>query len=780
MDKLRRLFPFLEKLNRAAFRRLSVGTVVFLFSIVCLASPFMVPASYQELVGMLMTIGGCLEVMHSFRLVGEQQRKSGYNAGATTVGLGILVLGAPMLLSSALLLFMAFLFLADGVQQLWNFPGKLREGHGAWQAVLPAAGNFLMAFLLLYNPFYIPTLAIAGGLRLLGSASIMLTSPVLDTVDAGDQLIDELELPDYVELRELADKISQEQDTVRGVDRRWVAAFLVTLFAMHVARMPVEFSVVGLIGPFVAVLGDAFVALIFSFGIFTPLYTLARKVARRPLRVFIQVAFAPGSKLTLWRRVLRWLLTLRLRFAIRMRQASYSLWVALERGLALGLPVSAVLAGTVPIWGMNWYFDTENWASGVWDSYAAHRTYVWREAMVRASVQEDVRAWQGDGFKLKPDLEGGDFSFIVIGDTGEGDASQLVLKDQIIKCGNQPEVRFLVISSDVIYPDGAMRDYEHRFFLPFKGFEKPIYAIPGNHDWYDALESFSAVFFRPEDARRAIRARVAADQNISTTTEGRIESMLEHAQSLREHYEIDVGHQSAPYFQIQTDDFAFIALDTGILRRIDLDQRRWFTAALREAQGKFIMVLLGHPFYAEGLDWTATSEEFTEIRDIIHEAGVDVVMAGDTHDFEYYLEPGKRPTHHFVNGGGGAFMSYGPSLSYPAEPALSRSAIYPSSKDVIDKLERLTPWYKKPMWWWTRDFNAWPFSAKWLSAAFDYNYAPFHQSFVEVQVRPSEGVVRYIPWGVHGPLKWSELQRSAEFQTPAAEEDTAVFEIPML
>jgi hypothetical protein len=37
-----------------------------------------------------------------------------------------------------------------------------------------------------------------------------------------------------------------------------------------------------------------------------------------------------------------------------------------------------------------------------------------------------------------------------------------------------------------------MHDYEANFYLPFQGFAKQIYAIPGNHDWYDALEAFNA------------------------------------------------------------------------------------------------------------------------------------------------------------------------------------------------------------------------------------------------------------------------------------------------
>ena len=780
VEKLKDLFPYSSKFNRAALSRIGLGTVVFVFAVICLAAPFLAPASSNELVGFLLTLGGSLEVMHSFRLLGERHRRAGYFAGAMTVGMGILVLGAPMLVASALVFFLAFGFLADGIQQLYNIPGKKREGQSTLKAFLPVAGNFLMAGLLVFNPFYLSALALAGGLRLLGTASIMLTSPVLEATDAGEQITEELDLPDYDELRDLAIKISEEQEALRGTDRRWVAVYLITLFAMHVARMPSEFSVVGLIGPFVAVLGDAFVALVFTFGFLVPVYFLARRLLRRPMRAAFHLAFSPGADPVFWRKFLRGLLTLRLSFAIRMRQASYSLLIAVERGLALGLPIAAVIAGTVPIWGMNWYFDTENWASGVWDSYASHRTYAWREAMVRASVENDGTAFQGSGFSVTPDLGGEDFSFIVIGDTGEGDASQLVLKDQILKCGNKPDVRFLVISSDVIYPDGAMRDYESRFFLPFKGFEEPIYAIPGNHDWYDALESFCAVFMEKEAARRAIRARVEEDQNLSTTTDGRIDAMLEQAERLEDLYNLDVGHQRAPYFQLQTEKFALIAVDTGILRRVDPDQRRWLTSALREAEGKFVMLLLGHPFYAEGLDWTGGSEEFTDLRNIAGQFKVNVVMAGDTHDFEYYRDPGPPEMHHFVNGGGGAFLSYGPALAFPARPALPESAIYPTTEDVRTKIGTATPWYKLPLWWWTRDFNAWPFSAKWLSAAFDYNTAPFHQSFVEVQVRPSEGVVRFIPWGVHGPLKWSDLQRSEEFKTPGGEDEQAVFEFPIL
>ena len=159
--------------------------------------------------------------------------------------------------------------------------------------------------------------------------------------------------------------------------------------------------------------------------------------------------------------------------------------------------------------------------------------------------------------------------------------------------------------------------------------------------------------------------------------------------------------------------------------------------------------------------------------------GVAMVMAGDTHDLEYYAErshPGASPTmHHWVNGGGGAYLSFGTALAWPAEPATTTWAHYPGRADVAAKIEASTPWWKRPAWWWTRDLGAWPFTAEWLSALFDSNEAPFYQSFVEIRVEPSARRVRVLPWGVHGRLHWSDLDASADLR-PAGMTDESLVE----
>src|SRR5690606_18863121 len=148
------------------------------------------------------------------------------------------------------------------------------------------------------------------------------------------------------------------------------------------------------------------------------------------------------------------------------------------------------------------------------------------------------------------------------------------------------------------------------FWLPFKGVTRPVYAIPGNHDWYDALEGFVATFFEPDAGRAAIGARIEVDERLTSTTSRTIEQLIAEASRLRREYRVPTGYQQAPFFQVQADGFALLAVDTGVLRNVDDEQRRWLTQALQASRGKLIMVVLGHPFLAAGLNQTADDPGF--------------------------------------------------------------------------------------------------------------------------------------------------------------------------
>jgi uncharacterized membrane protein HdeD (DUF308 family)/3',5'-cyclic AMP phosphodiesterase CpdA len=764
--------------NRARF---GLGTVTLLLAGLAAATPLLAGETPLMLVGALLTLAGVLETLHSLRRVSAGSRRSAARSGGFTIAMGLLVLSAPSLAGSGLVLLLGLFFLADGVRQTTAFWRERRRGQPARRAAWAAAGNLGAAAVLfvLWNVASTGwVVALAGAARILGAGWNMVTAPVHSIGDRFETFSEAMGLPDDPDVQATGERLLEEERQRRPVDRGWILAFLATLFAIHVGRMEADWTIVGLLGPFVAVLGDVLIALLLAFCVLGPARLGVRRLVR-PLRRWAWGRVQAGKDSPQWGdRWLRSWLGWQLRLSIRARQGRYSLPFVAERALGAGLPVVAVFVATVPIWGMSWYFDTENWAAGIYNSWAEQRADSWRVAMVRA-VRAATPAGPVESFEVRPPGLDGDWSFLVVGDPGEGDASQRALVSQILRVGGGADVRFLVISSDVVYPTGAMRNYEANFWLPLQGFERPVYAIPGNHDWYDALEGFAATFYEADAARATIRARVEADHRLTSTTERRITELVDQASHLRAAYRVPTGFQRAPYFHVQAERFALIAVDTGVLRQVDPDQLAWLRSALERARGKFTMVILGHPFYAGGHYQATDDDAFAAVHRLLREHRVAVAMAGDTHDLEWYVEryaagPDQQVMHHVVNGGGGAYLSFGTALAWPTEPATPEWAFYPSRAAVVDKIDRYTPWWKWPFWEWTRRFGAWPYSPELLSAAFDYNVAPFYQSFVEVRVEPTAGRVRLIPYGVHGRLRWSDLQASPRLPPAGANADTPV------
>jgi uncharacterized membrane protein HdeD (DUF308 family)/3',5'-cyclic AMP phosphodiesterase CpdA len=755
--------------------------VVSVFGVLALLAPFGAAEQPLRRVGALLAVGGALQILHGVRRADDAALKRAVTGGVFSTLMGLLVLVAPDTASAALVLFLAITFAMDGIGYL--FSGRRGTGQARTVSWLGAAGDLATAAALLFLWRTADTwmVAIAAALRLFGIAWAMATTPVHTTEDAAKTVIDDLGLGDHPEAVTLAEQITLEERVRSSSDRRWTIAFLVTLFAIHSTRLQSDGTLLGYAAPAIAVVGDAALALLFAFLIATPmavsLRSSTRWIERTVWRWYLSVDAKDGG---LRRRAAGAWLRYRLRAAVQLREARFSVPAAMWRCLAIGVPIAAIVAATVPVWGMSWFFDTENWASGIWNSWAEARTDTWREAMVRA-----VPGGAGPAtFAVTaPGIESGDFSFVVIGDTGEGDASQQVLRDQIQTVMDRDEVKFLAISSDVVYPNGSMIDYENRFWLQFKGVTKPVFAIPGNHDWYDALEAFLATFLQHDAARAAMRARAEADLKLTSTSESRIDHLIAEAARLRGEYNVPTGFQRGPFFEIQTDRFALVAVDTGIVKRIDPAQRAWLESALDRARGKLIMAVLGHPLYAKSFDMAANNPDFARLKQLLVDRGVAIVMAGDTHDLEYYAEPtaGGRPAvQYFVNGGGGAYLSLGTGLDWPDRPLTPEWAYYPPRDAIAAKIQRETPWWKRPAWWWTTRYHAWPFSSEYLSALFDYNVAPFFQSFFEIRVERSANRVRLWPYGVHGRLRWRDLSRSAAIGiATGGPDDFAEWVVPM-
>ena len=492
-----------------AFALLTLG-----LGLLALLSPLGGSEHPESRVGVLLAMAATIEALHALRRSTAAARRQGTASALISMAIALFLINAPFVAGQALRIVIGVWFAVDAIRYAITAlrrGGRRERGFAALAAFGNGAGVLVMVLPRDWDLAWI--VAIAGAYRIAGIAWNMVTAQVRTTADASETVADELGFSGEPGAAALVAEVDAAERARVSIDRGWTLSFIATLFAIHIGRMSTDLTLLGVLSPAVAVAGDMLIAALFTLLVLNPSYLAwrgpTRWIERRLWRRYFaqsRTSGTPGTRLD--RAIAAWL-RFRLTTAIRMRELRYSLPATFNRGLQYGLPVAAILAATVPVWGMSWYFDTENWAAGMWNSWAESRTDAWRAAMVRmVLVPEGGRAGPAT-FAVTPEGVGpGDFSFVVIGDTGEGDASQHVLRDQLLSVSNSPDVRFVVISSDVVYPTGAMRDYEAKFWLPFKGVTRPVYAIPGNHDWYDALESFAATFLQPDAARASMRARV--------------------------------------------------------------------------------------------------------------------------------------------------------------------------------------------------------------------------------------------------------------------------------
>jgi hypothetical protein len=116
----------------------------------------------------------------------------------------------------------------------------------------------------------------------------------------------------------------------------------------------------------------------------------------------------------------------------------------------------------------------------------------------------------------------GNFWFDYVSDTGDGWNPTYAIADAIARPELEVEHQgrretllpgqVLVFGGDEVYPYPSRSEYEVRTETPyacaFAGRARPdVFAIPGNHDWYDSLVAFSRIYCRPERGFAGCRTR---------------------------------------------------------------------------------------------------------------------------------------------------------------------------------------------------------------------------------------------------------------------------------
>src|SRR5688572_5324775 len=108
--------------------------------------------------------------------------------------------------------------------------------------------------------------------------------------------------------------------------------------------------------------------------------------------------------------------------------------------------------------------------------------------------------------------DGGAFWIDYVADVGDGfeptyTSAYLLAQDSLdVKgAGQLRHGEILIMGGDQCYPQATREDYKHRLLQPFgwafsvANPDRKLFAIPGNHDWYDGLNAFDGLFCSSRD-----------------------------------------------------------------------------------------------------------------------------------------------------------------------------------------------------------------------------------------------------------------------------------------
>jgi 3',5'-cyclic AMP phosphodiesterase CpdA len=304
-----------------------------------------------------------------------------------------------------------------------------------------------------------------------------------------------------------------------------------------------------------------------------------------------------------------------------------------------------------------------------------------REAMAAANA---IAAQPKDpSFIYTAEAETGEFWFDFMADTGDGwdptfAMAQLLTEPALTpKDADRalPRGRVLMIGGDLVYPTASPEAYDDRFLHPFetayenaaaeaKAAMPDLYAIPGNHDWYDGLGSFFNLI---------CRRRIAAEGTAGVDRPGR---KIAGRRTL----------QTRSYFAIELPGGWWLwGTDSQLKGYVDQPQIDFFQYVASNWMPKQSKVILcvGMPNWAY-VERERPEKEFQTFSYLERLAGIarvpltpdekeagkqiedqpfmghqlKLVLTGDCHHYSRYIEPrdGAEPVHYITCGGGGAFL----------------------------------------------------------------------------------------------------------------------------
>jgi uncharacterized membrane protein HdeD (DUF308 family) len=324
-----------------------------------------------------------LSLAEAYSALGSSRRTelSAYLPSILALCAGNLLLLSSSLVLSGLLILLLAILATDGLSKIvLALRSKLAEERRL--ALINAFFDFACAAVLWYLSrsvgaeravgFIVGALVAAAGWR-------MLMAPPVSRTAASEEAPNThpdpgLKLAPNEAFAQLRGEDRAATPTVRATDLMWMLTLGLVFLAIHFGRMPTSDTLLGIISPVVATGGDLLMTLVFAALVVLPARLLWRRITRPAERLAWSLHLGSKNGSLHLNRVADWLiarwLAIRFSFSMRLREARQSLSLTLVLLLRLGLPVTAFFVAFNPIWGFTWYFNTESWATGVYQAWS--------------------------------------------------------------------------------------------------------------------------------------------------------------------------------------------------------------------------------------------------------------------------------------------------------------------------------------------------------------------------------------------------------------------------
>jgi hypothetical protein len=213
----------------------------------------------------------------------------------------------------------------------------------------------------------------------------------------------------------------------------------------------------------------------------------------------------------------------------------------------------------------------------------------------------------------------------------------------------------LILGGDAVYPTAKSEEYSKKLISPYKmafrssrtvktnlpneanlHAEPHVFALPGNHDWYDSLVAFQRIFCTYFYNKRVFAGGWQTRQEIS-------------------YWAMKLPHK-----------WWLVGVDLQLSHNVDVKQLEYLEYVIKKMEpGDRMILCVPEPYWVKAIKYQDMTDVFEEKEDSVdrlerllreREVEIKVYLAGDLHHYRRFEAGDGSRVQKITSGGGGAFL----------------------------------------------------------------------------------------------------------------------------